>query len=144
MLRPAFKNILLFFFIKYFIFYILLMFKNKDYSFIQINKLRNSEDVFYYLWVFLFLPIVSIILFSAPIYFTFKVKRGGYFLTLIGIIFIAEYILYTLLASQADLINGVYNEIISILILLLFFYKHISFKFKQSVITNNSYNQFNN
>ncbi len=133
MLRPAFKNIVLFFFVKYLLFYILLMFKNNDYSLIQIGSLKNSQDVFYYLWIFLFLPIVSIILFSAPIYFAFKVKSWIYFTILTSVVLIAEYFLYTYFASQADLTNGVYNGIISLLLLFLFFFKHISLIFTQRI-----------
>lgn len=134
MLRPAFKNILLFFFVKYFVFYILLMFKNKDYSLIQLNNLRNYQDVFYYLWIFLFLPVVTCLLFSAPIYLILKIRRAIYFVILITVIFIVEYVLYTYLASQADLMNGVYNEAISVLVLWLFFFKHIKLIFRKSRI----------
>ena len=126
MLRPLFRNILLFFFVKYFLFYILLMFKNKDYSLIQISSLQSSQDVFYYLWIFLFLPILSIIFFSVPMYFIFKVKSGVNFILLMSAILVAEYFLYTYFASQADLMNGVYNGIISLLLLWLFFFKDIS------------------
>lgn len=131
MLRPAFKNIILFYFVKYFLFYLVLMFKNNDYTFIQINSLRNSEDVIYYLWLFLFLPVVCSILFSIPTYFTFKVKSGTYFILLISVILLAEYFLYTYYASQADLMNGVYNAIISLVLLLLLFFKPVSLIFKQ-------------
>ena len=131
MLKPFFKNILLFFFIKYFLFYILLMFKNSDYTFIQIGSLRNYDDVIYYLWIFLFLPVLCNIIFSVPLYFSFKIKQGVYFLLLLIVILVAEYFLYTYYASQADLMNGVYNGIISLLLLFLFFFKHIRLIFKQ-------------
>ena len=135
MSRPIFKNIVLFFFVKYILFYIFLMLKNNDYTLIQISNLRNGDDVFYYLWLFLFLPVVCSILFSAPIYFTFKVKNGIYFILLLSAILIAEYFLYTYFASQADLMNGVYNGIISLLVLILFFFKHISLIFNPNKIT---------
>jgi len=134
MLRPTFKNILLFFFVKYFVFYILLMFKNKDYSLIQLNNLRNYQDVFYYLLIFLFLPVVTCLLFSAPIYLILKIRRAIYLVILITVIFIVEYVLYTYLASQTDLMNGVYNEAISVLVLWLFFFKHIKSIFRKSLI----------
>src|SRR5687767_8450898 len=93
MLRPAFKNIILFFFLKYFLFYIFLMLKNNDYTFIQINQLQNDEDVFFYLWLFLFLPVLCTIIFSAPIYFALKLKSMFYFMLLISGVLIAEYFL---------------------------------------------------
>jgi len=132
MFKTTFKNIIVFFFVKYFLFYVFLMFKNNDYTLIQINSFRNGEDVFYYLWLFLFLPVLCSIIFSAPMYFTFKVKNGIYFILLLSAILIAEYFLYTYWASQADLMNGVYNGIISLLLLILFFFKHISLLFSQN------------
>ena len=135
MWKANFGNIFLFFFVKYLLFYILLMFKNNDYSLIEIGSLKNSEDVFYYLWIFLFLPILSIILFTAPLFFAFKVMNRLFFILLISAILIAEYFLYTHFASQADLINGVYNSIISILLLALFFFKRIISVFNQNNTT---------
>ena len=139
MFKPTFKKIILFFFVKYLLFYIFLMFKNNDYTLIQVNSFRSGEDVFYYLWLFLFLPVLSSIIFSAPIYFTFKIKNRIYFILLISAILIAEYLLYTYWASQADLMNGVYNGIISLLVLLIFFYKHIGLMFKQGIISNTTH-----
>jgi hypothetical protein len=66
------------------------------------------------------------IVFSAPVYFSFRVKRLIYFALIIAVILIAEYLFYTWSASQANLMNGVYNGIISLLLLLLFFFRHIS------------------
>jgi hypothetical protein len=134
MLRPAFKNIVLFFFVKYLLFYILLMFKNKDYSLIQIGSLKNTQDVFYYFWIFLFLPVVNSILFSAPIFFSFKVKSQFYFIPLIFGILIAEYFVYVYFTSDKHIdINGIYNGIISLLLLCLFFIKYINLISKQSI-----------
>jgi hypothetical protein len=91
----------------------------------------NSEDVFYYLWLFLFLPVVCNILFSIPTYFAFKVKKGIYFMLVISVVLLAEYFLYTYNATPADLMNGVYNAIISLVVLLLFFFKPTNLMFKQ-------------
>ena len=129
MLKTTFKNILVYIFIKYVLFYIFLMFKNNDFSFLKLNALKTGQDWFYYLWLFLFLPVISMILFSAPLYFTFKVKKAIYFIIFISMILVAEYFLYTYFASQANLMNGVYNGIISLLLLLLFFSKQISLIF---------------
>jgi hypothetical protein len=125
MFKNSFKNIILYIFVKYLIFYVVLMFKNNNYMLIRIDELKTGGDWFYYLWIFLYLPIVSTILFSVPIYFSFKLKKNLLFTLLIGAVFIAEYFLYTYLASTTDRMNGVYLEIIGILIFLLFFYRHI-------------------
>ena len=129
MFKPSIKNIVIFFFLKYLLFYVFMMIKNNDYTLIDIKSLRNDGDLFFYLWIFLFLPVVCSILFFAPIYFAFRVKSRVYFMLLISGVFIGEYLLYTYYASQADLINGVYNAILSLLVLLLFFFKSISLIF---------------
>lgn len=131
MLKPKLINIVFYFFIKYILFYVFMMFRNNDFTFIQIKDLRNGEDWFLYLWMFLFLPVLCSFLFAAPIYYIFKVKSIVYFILLLGLVFAAEYFLYTYFASQLDLMNGVYNGIINLLLLLIFFFKPISLIFKQ-------------
>lgn len=131
MLKPSILNILLFWFVKYIIFYVLQMFKNDNYTLLGFSDLKTGEDWFYYLWLFLFLPIVSFIIFTLPMYFSFKAKNGVYFTIIIAVILIVEYILYTGLASQSDLTNGIYNGVISLLLFLLFFFKQISTIYKR-------------
>lgn len=132
MLKPTVLNILLFWFVKYIAFYVLLMFKNNNYALLKVNEIKNGGDLFYYLWLFLFLPVVCMIVFSAPIYFSFRVKSLIYFALIIAAILIVEYLFYTWSASQANLMNGVYNGIISLLFLLLFFFRHISSLYQQN------------
>jgi len=125
MMKLTFKNILLYIFLKYLIFYVFLMFKNDNYALIRLNDLKTPVDWVYYLWIFLSLPVIAIIFFSAPIYYSFKIKNIFFFAGAISAVLVAEYFLYTYLASQSDWMNGVYNGIISILLFLLFFYRHI-------------------
>ena len=101
------------------------MFKNQDYSLIQIGSLKNSEDVLYYLFIFLFLPVMNIMFFSVPLYFILKLKNIGYLILLLSAVVVAEYFLYTYFASQANRMNGVYLGILTLLLLYLFFFKHI-------------------
>lgn len=132
MSKPTVLNILLFWFVKYIAFYVLMMFKNKNYALIGLGDLKTGEDWFYYLWIFLFLRVVCMIAFSAPVYFSFKAKGLIYFALIIAAVLIAEYLFYTWSASQTDLMNGVYNGIISLLFLLLFFFRHISSLYQQN------------
>lgn len=132
MLKPTILNILLFWFIKYIVFYVLLMFKNKNYALLKVNEIRNGEDMFYYLWLFLFLPVMCMLIFSGPMYFSFKVKSLMSFMLIMATILIVEYLIYTWSASQANLMNGVYNGTISVLFLFLFFFKHISSLYQRS------------
>src|SRR5215213_8840518 len=114
MLRPNFINIFLFFLIKYILFYIFLMFKNDDYTFIDFGSIRNGEDLFYYLWLFLFLPVISCVFFSVPLYFSFRVAKAIFFFLIVFLYLVTEYGLYTYLASQTNYLNGLYNAIIGI------------------------------
>jgi hypothetical protein len=133
MLRVTFKSILLYILLKYILFYIFLMFKNDNFSLIEFDNLKGGHTLMYFLLIMLPLPIISMILFSAPLYFAFKVKNVIYFILIVSAILVAEYFIYTYLASQADSMNGVYNGIISLLLLLLFFFKPIFSIFNQRV-----------
>jgi hypothetical protein len=59
------------------------------------------------------------------------VKNGVVFMLLLCAILVAEYFLYTYYASQADLMNGVYNAVIGLLLLLLLFFRRINSLFSQ-------------
>ena len=133
MFKPSIKNIVFFFFFKYFLFYIFMMLKNKDYTLIDISSLRNSEDFFFYLWLFLFLPVVCSVLFAGLIFFAFKTRSTFYLILLLIVFLIAEYFLYIYFASQADMMNGVYNGIISLFLLILFFFRNFSLVSKQRI-----------
>lgn len=113
LMKPTLLNIMLFWLVKYVAFYSFMMFKTNNYAFIKVNEIKNGVDLFFYLWIFLFLPIVCMIILSVPLYFSLKASKINYFLLIVCITLIAEYIIYTYSASQADLMNGVYNSIIS-------------------------------
>ena len=129
MLKPKFPNILLFLFVKYIVFFFILACIGDRFKLLVINNFGNRKELFsnkeYYLLYILIFMVLSILIFSGPIYFTLKVKNTTYFILLISGISVAEYLLYTHLASTSDLMNGVYNEMISMLFLLIFFYRHI-------------------
>lgn len=55
------------------------MFKNNNYTFIQINEIRSIESLVFYLWIFLYIPVIFIVLFSGSLYFSLRVKKGVYF-----------------------------------------------------------------
>jgi hypothetical protein len=118
-------KILIYMLLKYFMFYVFMMFKNSNYALIEIENLNSFGDLFYYLWIFLFLPIVCFILFYRPIYYSFSKRNLNIFLLINVGVLIAEYILYTYFASQSNLFNGMFNAIISLLCYLLIFRKEI-------------------
>jgi hypothetical protein len=121
MTKVAFWKILFYWLIKYIVFYVFMMFKNKDYYLIN-PGIRNGEDLVYYLWIFLSLPIICSLLFSVPIYLSFRSKKMVYIVLSLLLIVIAEYFVYTYMASQTDRFNGLYNALISIVIFILFFF----------------------
>jgi hypothetical protein len=124
-MKISIRKILLFMSLKYLVFYVFMMFKNSNYALIEIGYLNSFGDVFYYLWIFLFLPIVCFVLFSAPIYYSFSKRNLNIFLLINAGVLIAEYILYTYFASQSNLFNGMYNTIISLLCFPVIFWKEI-------------------
>ena len=125
MIKPKIQNILLFIFVKYLVFYILLMFKNENYALVSLDELNSFQDVFYYLVIFLTLPIVFSILLLLPIYKILKLRNLYYFIGAIIGLLIFEYFVYTYLASQSNFWNGIYNGMLTILFFGLFFYRSI-------------------
>ncbi|GAA4161058.1 hypothetical protein GCM10022217_26110 [Chryseobacterium ginsenosidimutans] len=133
MLKPTFLNICISIILKYLIFYILLMVINNEFKLLQINNIRNGQDLFYYLWIVLFFPIVDIILFATPLYFGFKAKKSLIFVASIIIILLIEYIIYAYFTSQ-KMINqdALFKILISSITLLIFFHKTIRSKFTEA------------
>lgn len=119
------SKIIFYYVLKYIVFYLFLMIKNDNYSLLYLSEIENGEDLFYYVWLILFLPLVNMALFGIPLFFSLKVSNLAHFLFLIGGILLAEYFVYTFLASTTDLMNGVYNVGISIIFLFLFFRESI-------------------
>lgn len=112
-------------YLKYFLFYILMMFKNDNYALISVENLKTFQDIFYYLFMFLSLPTLFTIVLIVPIYYIFKLKNLYIFYSLIFILLSIEYLIYTYLASQLDYLNGVYLVIISMSVLASMFYETI-------------------
>jgi hypothetical protein len=135
MLRPKFSNILLFLFIKYIVFFLVLAFIGDRFKLLVINNSGNRRELFsntvYYLSYIMIFTVLGILILSGPIYFVLKVKSAICFVLLISGALVGEYCLYTGLASTSNLMNGVYNGIISILFLLIFFYRHITLIFSR-------------
>ncbi len=112
-------------YLKYFLFYILMMFKNDNYALISVENLKTFQDIVYYCFIFLALPTLFTVVLTVPIYYTFKLNNLHIFSGLIFILLAIECLVYTYLASQLDYLNGVYLLIISVLVLTCIFYKAI-------------------
>lgn len=129
MFKPKFLNVLLFWVIKYIVFFVVLAFIGDRFKSLVIKNSNNTRELIantgYYSLYILFYTLIPVIVFSIPFYFTLKVKNPIYFVLLISAILVVEYLLYTNLASTMELMNGVYNGILTIVFLLLFFYRSI-------------------
>lgn len=118
------------FFIKYLVFYLFIMFKNDNF-YLTNPSIKDGADLFYYLWIFLSFPVIISILFSVPLYYSFRLKNKIYFILINILVLVFEYGIYTYFASQLDLWNGIYNIIISIFLFIMLFHKTILSKFKE-------------
>jgi len=72
MLKPSFVNILLSLLLKYVVVYVVFMFATNNFKLLELNNIKNGEDLFYYLWIIFFIPFVNMALFSAPLFFPSK------------------------------------------------------------------------
>lgn len=106
MLKPNLKNILLFIFTKYLIFYIFMMFKNHDYSLVLVCQLKTFADWLYYLFIFLSLPIAYCMFFIVMLHYALNNERLWICFSVLTFIFGLEYVLYTAMASSSNYFNG--------------------------------------
>jgi hypothetical protein len=128
MIKPTFLNVCICILISYIIFLVTSMVTNEDYRLLEFSNIRSSQDLFYYLWIVLFFPIVDIILFSVPLFYSFKIKKIFVFILTIIAVYMFEYLIIIYFTSQK-----IYNEdglqkvIIGVILFFIFFYKN---KFK--------------
>ena len=126
MLNLKVINIFLYFVVKYIILFCILMLLNNDFTLLKISNIKTGEGLFIYLWMILFFPIIEMILFLVPIYNAFKVNKFIIFLLIITIIMIIEYFLYVYFTTQHLFDrDAMIKTCISILLLVIFFYKKI-------------------
>lgn len=124
MLAPKIQNICVSVFVKYLIFYLILMISNNSFKLLHIGYVKNGIDLFYYLWIVLFFPIMDLILFSVPLFFILRLKNYLYFFLGLLLVLLAEYFIYTYFTSQK-----VFNQdallkvVISFITFFLLFYK---------------------
>lgn len=122
MCKPTFLNIIIYLLLTSITFYVLMMFKNQDYRLIEMDNLLRGYSFIYFAFVMMPLPFFSIILFSLPIYYSFKIKNSVYWGLLMIAILIGKYLFYIFMTSRIlyDL-NGIYYLLINFIYLILFF-----------------------
>ena len=134
MLKITYINICFYLFINCVIFYLSLMVINNDFTMLKgIFEIKDGTDLFYYLWIILFFPILDIILFSAPLYFFSTIKNKFFMAASILCIFIIGYFIYVYFTSQKTFdLYGFQKVTIGIITYVIFFYKSIFIKFKMT------------
>ncbi len=138
MLKTKYSNIIFCLLAKYSVFFLILGFNGDRFKKMVLINSENTQDfftnLFYYLIFVLIFIIFLILIISAPLYYSLKLKKAIYFMLSIILILAVEYLVYTYLASQTDLSNGIYNALIGLLFLGLFFHKHIISIFSKTII----------
>lgn len=130
MLNSKLKNIVFFWFAKYFILYIFILIKNQDYTLLSVHELKSGGDVFYYLWTFLFIPTVTGLILIAPLYYSFKIENPLLFSMTVIVLLILDYLGYSYFTSQKIIdFYGMVSIVIGIISFVLCFFKNLKIKF---------------
>jgi hypothetical protein len=114
-------RILLFILVKYLALYLFIMFQTQNFT-LLIPRIRNGQDLFYYLWVFLSIPVAVMLIFSIPLLYALSSINKILTFSLLTFFIIGEFFLYSYLSS-APLMTAFVNSLFSILFLFLFFAK---------------------
>lgn len=121
------SKILSYIFISNFCFYLIEMMKSNSCKALDISKIRGFQDLFLYLFLMLFFPIIEIILVAYPFKMIFeKVKNVFLFWLLILVIFVVEYFIYVYFTNQKIYNVDAFIKVgIAIVFFLVFFMKDI-------------------
>ncbi len=134
MLKPTFRNVLLFIAIKYLVFYGFLMVKNADYKLLEIKNITKGHTLTYFIFVMLPLPLISMLLFSGPIYYALRLKSILLTFILFVAILLGEYFLYVYFTpNRHPDSNGIYNAIIGVIVFSVMFFRYVGLKFTNTV-----------
>ena len=126
MLKPTICNVVLYFLVKYLLFYAGNIVYQGSYQWLDLSNLKTRQDVFYWLWMFGFLPLVSIILFAVPLSLILRLSRFVSFGCALAAFVVADYAFYVFFNSQKPLdAYGFYHETIGLLVLAFLFNGHI-------------------
>lgn len=136
MLKVNLINSFLYLLVKYFVFFFVIAFVGDRFKSIVLDNAETSSEIFkntlnYILYVAIY-AIPLILIFGFPLYYILKIKNGVYFLLSILLFFIMEYCIYTYLYASSNKILGIYNIIIGIILLGIFFHKTIRLKFTKA------------
>ena len=126
MLQPTIYNVVLYFLVKYLLFYAGNIVYQGSYQWLDLSNLKMGQDVFYWLWMFGFLPVVSSILFAVPLSLVLRLSRPVSFSCALAAFVVVDYAFYVFLNSQKPLdADGFYHETIGLAVLAFLFHGRI-------------------
>lgn len=136
MFKINLRNSFLFLLIKYIVFFFVIAFIGDRFKNNVTDNAETTSDMFrltlnYALYVLIY-AIPLILVFGFPLHYILKIKKVGYFLIAITLLLIIEYCVYTFLYSPSDKVLGIYNAVIGIILLGIFFHKTIRLKFTEA------------
>ncbi len=136
MLKTNLVNSFFYLVIKYIIFFFIIAFIGDRFKHIVIDTTETSSEMFkltlnYILYAVLYtIPLILVLGF--PLYYILKLDEKKYFIFSMILFFVIEYCIYTYFYAQSDKMLGIYNIIIGIILLWLFFHENIILKLKKS------------
>ncbi len=117
---------MLYFLLKYLLFYAGNILYQGSYQWLDLTALKSGQDVFYWLWIFGFLPVVSIVLFAVPLSLILHSSRPFSFSCALAGFVAVDYAFYVFFNSQQPLdAYGLYHEIIGLAVLAFLFHGRI-------------------
>jgi hypothetical protein len=126
MLKPTICNVVLYLLVKYLLFYAGNIVYQGSYQWLDLSNLKIGQDVFYWLWMFGFLPLVSILLFAVPLSLILRLSRPVSFGCALVAFVVVDYTFYVFLNSQKSLDSyGLYHETIGLLVIAFLFHGRI-------------------
>ncbi|SMO49494.1 hypothetical protein SAMN06265350_102458 [Solitalea koreensis] len=135
MFKVRFLNSVLFLLIKYSVFFFIVAFMGGRFKTAVMDNASTSWEFFkltlgYILYVLVY-SIFLIALFCAPLYFILKIEKGFLFLLAAIVFYGIEFVVYTHFYSPSDRMLGIYNAIVGVVLLCVFFFTSIKHKFEK-------------
>ena len=129
MMRPRFKNIVFFVFVKYVVFAIVLATMDERFKTLVTDRSNTTSEwitnTFHYSMYVLLVIAAFVVLFSLPYWLTFRIKHKLLFVLAVLLVLVADSICYVWLNASGNVRYGEIDLLVGILTLLVFFFKPI-------------------
>ena len=135
MFKISFFKTIYYLLVKYIVFLFILAFIGNRFKSAVTDHAETTLELAkltlgYVLYV-LFAVILLIIFFCTPLYYSLQIKNGLLCVLLLIAFYVIEFFAYWYFFSPSDKLPSVYNTIVGIIFLNLFFYKQIRTKFSR-------------